>query len=107
MKQKKERDLENAMDWDGESGNLDAALESMRIDEEEFFKEAGRTFVRIESATLLKHRRKEVSSNLVNHWFIYEYSDLQEVRLLIIDQHIDGEKHSFMHGKDSPVFSYQ
>jgi hypothetical protein len=31
MKQKEERDLENALSWDEKPGNMDAALEATRI----------------------------------------------------------------------------
>ncbi|MDR2773709.1 MAG: hypothetical protein LBC19_03010 [Tannerella sp.] len=109
MKQKEERDLENALAWDGKPGNIEAALEAMRIDEEEsqrFFREAGQTLVRGGDPNLLCHRRIRVNANLAKHWFIYEYPDHREVRFLTSDQHIDGEKYSFMDGKDQPVFSY-
>jgi hypothetical protein len=109
MKQKEERDLENALAWDGQPGNPDDVLEAMRIDQEEseiFFREAGQTLVRGRDPILLCHHRKMVTGNLANHWFIYEYPDKKEVRLLTSNQQINGEKYSFMDGKDTPVFSY-
>jgi hypothetical protein len=109
MTQKEERDLENALAWDGKPGNMDAALESARIDEEEskrFFREAGRTLVRGNNPRLLCHRRKRVSIGLAKHWFVYEYPELEEVRLLTSDQCIGGESYSFADGKDQSVFSY-
>jgi hypothetical protein len=108
MKQKEERDLESALAADDMPGNLDAVLEAMKVDKEEseqFFKEAGQLLIQGEAA-LLDHRRKRLNDNLAKHWFVYEYPGRQEVRLLIIDQHIDGGKYSFMNGEDSPVFSY-
>jgi hypothetical protein len=99
MKQKEERDLENALAWDGKPGN--DGEEPQR-----FFREAGQTLVRGNNPNLLCHRRKRANANLAKHWFIYEYPDRKEVRLLTSDQHIDGEKYSFMDGKDQPVFSY-
>jgi hypothetical protein len=109
MKQKEERDLENALAWDGKPGNMDAALEAARIDEEEpkrFFREAGQTLVRGSNPNLLCYRRKRVNANFAKHWFIYEYPDRQEVRLLTCDQRINGERYGFGDAKDQPVFSY-
>jgi hypothetical protein len=109
MEQKEERDLENALEWDEKPGNMVAALEAARIDEEEpqrFFREAGRTLVQGNNPRLLCHRRKRVNAGLAKHWFIYEYPDLEEVRLLTSDQNIDGENYTFMDGEDRPVFSY-
>jgi regulatory protein YycI of two-component signal transduction system YycFG len=108
MRSKEERDLENALAWDGKPGNMDAALEAMRIDKEEseqFFKKAGQTMVRGD-AILLDHGHKRVNGDLAKHWFIYEYPERKEVRLLISDQIIDGEAYAFMNGKDCPLFSY-
>jgi hypothetical protein len=109
MKQKEERDLENALAWDEKPGNTDAAFAVLKVDKEEperFFREAGQTLVKGNDPVLLEHRRKRVNGNLAKHWFIYEYPGKKEVRLLTSDQHINGEKYSFMDGEDSPVFSY-
>jgi hypothetical protein len=108
MNSKEERDIENALAWDGKPGNMDSALEAMRIDKEEserFFKEAGQTVVRGDPV-LLDHRHKRVDGSLAKHWFIYEYPERKEVRLLTSDQIIDGEAYIFRDGKDQPVFSY-
>jgi hypothetical protein len=64
MKQKEERDMENALAWDGQTGNMDDAREAMGVDDEEsvkFFQEAGRTLLP-SNATLLIHRRMRVDS---------------------------------------------
>jgi hypothetical protein len=109
MKQKEERDLENALAWDGMDGNIEVALAAIKVDEDEsrlFFKEAGKTLVG-EEAIFLHHRRKRVAGNLAKHWFIYEYPERKEVRLLTSDQIIDGEMYSFMDGNDQLVFSYR
>jgi hypothetical protein len=109
MKQKEERDLENALIWDEEPGNMDAALEAARIDNEEpqrFFREAGQTLVLGSNPNLLCHRHKRVNAGLAKHWFIYEYPDRKEMRLLTSDQIIDGDKYSFTDEKDQLVFSY-
>jgi hypothetical protein len=108
MKQKEERDLENALAWDEKPGDMEAALEAIRIDKEEsekFFREAGKLLLRL-GADLLDYRRKRVRGDLAKHWFIYEYSDRKEVRLLTSDQIIDGEKYNFMDSKDQQIFSY-
>jgi hypothetical protein len=109
MKQKEERDLENALNWDGKPPDFKEVLEATRIDNEEserFFREAGQTLVKGNDPVLLEHRRKRVGSNLAKHWFIYEYPSSKEVRLLTSKQHINGEKYSFMNGEDKPIFSY-
>jgi hypothetical protein len=103
VKQKEERDLENALAWDEKPGNMEAALEAMRLD---LFQEAGQTLVCGENPTLLFHRNKRINANLVKHWFVYEYPE-EEVRLLESNQNIDGEQYSFVDGKDSLVFSYK
>jgi hypothetical protein len=106
MRQKEERDLENALAWDGKPGNMDAALEAMRIDKEEskqFFKEAGKD---IGALDLLDHRQKSISTNLTRHWFIYNHPGRKEIWLLTSSQHIDGEKYSFTDEEDKPLFSY-
>jgi hypothetical protein len=109
MGQKEERDLENALAWDEETVDTEAVLEAMKVDKEEserFFAEAGQILVKGNDPVLLDYRRKRVSGNLAKHWFIYEYPGRKEVRLLTSNQHIDGEKYSFMDGEDKPVFSY-
>jgi hypothetical protein len=108
VKQKEERDMENALAWDGQTGNMDDVREAMRVDDEEsaiFFQEAGRTLLR-SNATLLIHRRLRVDSKRVKHWFIYECPE-NEVRLLSGDQYIDGETFGFTNCTDNPIFSYK
>jgi hypothetical protein len=109
MKQKEERDLENALAWDDETVDMDTVFEAVMVDKEEskrFFKEAGQDIVNGSDTELLSHRRKRVNGNLAKHWFIYEYPGKKEVRLLIATQHINGEKELFTVEVNKCVFSY-
>jgi hypothetical protein len=110
MKQEEERTFENALAWDEEFVDMDTALESARINNEEserFFKEAVvQTIGKCGDPVLLEHRRKRTGANLAKHWFIYEYPDRKEVRLFTSDQRIDGENYSFMGGENELIFFY-
>jgi hypothetical protein len=109
MNQKEERDLNNAINFDGGQIDIDESIEIMNIDKEEserFFREASRALVNGTDMVLLDHRRKRVNGNLAKHWFIYEYPDRKEVRLLSSNQNINGENYSFMDVVDKSVFSY-
>jgi hypothetical protein len=110
MKQKEERDLERVFELDDGPVYIDAndVLEAVKIDQKEskqFFREAGDAFVQ-GCHELILHRRKRVNGGLAKHWFVYEYPECKEVRLLTSDQLIDGESYRFVNEKDQPVFSY-
>jgi hypothetical protein len=109
MKQKEERDIEHTAKQDSNPVRISAILEDVFVEVEEplhFFWEAGQTLFHGKIPNLLCYRRKRVNVNLAKHWFIYEYPDKPEVRLLTSDQCIDGEYYSFMNGEDQIVFSY-
>jgi hypothetical protein len=106
MKQKEGKDIENALVWDEEPGDRDTALEASEVDQEaskQFFKEAGKDIGELD---LLDHRQKKISANLTRHWFLYNHPGRKEVWLLTSNQHIEGNRYSFMDGEDKSVFSY-
>jgi hypothetical protein len=111
MKQKEERDLENALNWDETTPDFDEVLGAMRIDKEEaerFSEEIAGMFLKTGEPIILAHRRKRIKADLAKHWLIYEYFGRKEIRLLTVNQHIDGEKkYSFSHENNTPIFSYE
>jgi hypothetical protein len=95
MKRKEERDLERAIAWDEQTIDWDTALEVVKANQEEsrrFFAEVGQALFQGSTPNFIAHRRKRVGAGLAKHWFIYEYQDNREVRLLTSDQYIKGGK---------------